>query len=70
VPRRLPTELDGLALIEPEVYGDDRGFLLESFNAERWRELGVDTVFVQDNHSRSRRGTLRGLHFQLRPGQA
>ena len=70
MPRRLPTELDGLVLIEPDVHGDDRGFLLESFNDERWRELGVETDFVQDNQSRSRRGTLRGLHFQLRPGQA
>jgi dTDP-4-dehydrorhamnose 3,5-epimerase len=70
VPRRLPTELDGLVLIEPDVHGDDRGFLLESFNAESWRALGVETEFVQDNHSRSRHGTLRGLHFQLRPGQA
>jgi dTDP-4-dehydrorhamnose 3,5-epimerase len=70
LPRSLETKLAGLALIEPEVHGDDRGFLLESYNAERWRELGVDTGFVQDNHSRSRRGTLRGIHFQLRPGQA
>jgi dTDP-4-dehydrorhamnose 3,5-epimerase len=68
--RRLETKLDGVVLVEPEVHGDDRGFLLESFNDERWRELGVDTDFVQDNHSRSRRGTLRGIHFQLRPGQA
>jgi dTDP-4-dehydrorhamnose 3,5-epimerase len=70
VPRRLPTELDGLVLIEPDVHGDERGFLLESFNVENWRALGVETDFVQDNHSRSRRGTLRGLHLQLRPGQA
>ena len=70
MPRRLPTDLDGLVLVEPDVYGDDRGFLLESYNAEAWREVGVETGFVQDNHSRSRRGTLRGLHFQLRPGQA
>jgi dTDP-4-dehydrorhamnose 3,5-epimerase len=70
LPRNLETKLDGLVLIEPEVHGDDRGFLLESYNAERWRELGVDADFVQDNHSRSRRGTLRGIHFQLRPGQA
>ena len=68
--RRLETKLDGVVLIEPEVHGDDRGFLLESYNDESWRELGIDTAFVQDNHSRSRRGTLRGIHFQLRPGQA
>ena len=70
MPRNLPTELDGLVLIEPEVYGDDRGFLLESYNAKAWREAGVEIEFVQDNHSRSQGGTLRGLHFQLRPGQA
>jgi dTDP-4-dehydrorhamnose 3,5-epimerase len=67
---RLPTEIDGLALIEVAAHGDQRGFLAETFRAERWRELGVDVDFVQENHSRSGRGILRGLHFQLRPGQA
>jgi dTDP-4-dehydrorhamnose 3,5-epimerase len=67
---RLPTEIDGLALIEVTAHGDRRGFLAETFRAERWRELGVDVDFVQENHSRSGRGILRGLHFQLRPGQA
>ncbi|HMC06158.1 MAG TPA: dTDP-4-dehydrorhamnose 3,5-epimerase [Solirubrobacterales bacterium] len=68
--RRLDTELDGTALIEPEVHGDERGFLVETFSDESWRELGVTAGFVQDNHSRSGRGTLRGLHFQTSPGQA
>lgn len=69
--RRLETELDGLALIEPEAHGDERGFFLETFRANAWRELGVEVgEFVQDNHSRSGRGTLRGLHFQTDPGQA
>lgn len=69
--RRLPTRLDGLALVEPDVHGDERGFLVETFRDPVWRELGVDApAFVQDNHSRSRGGTLRGLHFQTRPGQA
>ena len=64
------TELVGLVAIEPRVFGDERGFLLESFSAGRWRELGVDAEFVQENHSRStERGTLRGLHFQTDPGQ-
>lgn len=64
------TKIDGLVAIEPKVFGDDRGFLLESFSAERWRELGIDEVFVQENHSRStQRGTLRGVHFQTSPGQ-
>ena len=68
--RRLETEIPDLVLIEVEAHGDERGFLLESYRADTWRELGVDVDFVQDNHSRSRRGILRGLHFQLHPGQA
>lgn len=68
--RRLPTKLDGVVLIEPVVHGDERGFMVESFRAEAWAELGVDTPFVQHNHSRSSRGTLRGIHFQTAPGQA
>jgi dTDP-4-dehydrorhamnose 3,5-epimerase len=70
MPRRLETRLDGLALIEPEVHGDDRGFLVETFREDGWRELGIEMAFVQENHSRSGRGILRGLHFQTRPGQA
>ena len=68
--QRLPTKLDGLVLIEPVVHGDERGFMVESFSRDAWRELGVDDDFVQHNHSRSRRGTLRGIHFQTEPGQA
>lgn len=64
------TRIDGLVAIEPRVFGDERGFLIESFSRDRWRELGVDADFVQENHSRStQRGTLRGMHFQTRPGQ-
>jgi dTDP-4-dehydrorhamnose 3,5-epimerase len=70
VAERLPTKLDGVALIEPQVHGDERGFFVETFSRERWRELGVDVEFVQHNHSRSSRGTLRGIHFQTEPGQA
>jgi dTDP-4-dehydrorhamnose 3,5-epimerase len=71
VARRLETSLDGVALIEPEAHGDDRGFLVETYREEVWRELGIVVEsFVQDNHSRSGRGTLRGLHFQTAPGQA
>lgn len=67
---RVETKLDGLVAIEPRVFGDDRGFLLESYSTDRWRELGVDATFVQENHSRStQRGTLRGIHFQTDPGQ-
>jgi dTDP-4-dehydrorhamnose 3,5-epimerase len=67
---RLPTRLEGVALIEPAVHGDERGFMVETFRTEVWRQLGVDTTFVQHNHSRSSRGTLRGIHFQTEPGQA
>ena len=67
---RLETGLEGLVLIEPEVFGDERGFFVETFSQDAWRELGVDADFVQHNHSRSSAGTLRGLHFQTHPGQA
>jgi dTDP-4-dehydrorhamnose 3,5-epimerase len=70
MPRRLPTELEGVVLLEPEVHGDERGFMVETFRRDAWAELGVDVEFVQHNHSRSVRGTLRGLHFQTEPGQA
>lgn len=59
------TKLAGVLIIEPKVFGDHRGFFKETFNAERYKELaGIDLTFVQDNHSRSRKGVLRGLHFQ------
>jgi dTDP-4-dehydrorhamnose 3,5-epimerase len=70
VARRIDTEIEGLVLVEPDVHGDDRGFLVETFRDDAWRELGVDLEFVQENHSRSGRGILRGLHFQTSPGQA
>lgn len=70
MPRRLPSELEGVVLLEPEVHGDDRGFMVETYRRDAWAELGVDVEFVQQNHSRSTRGTLRGLHFQTEPGQA
>ncbi|MFP8967005.1 dTDP-4-dehydrorhamnose 3,5-epimerase [Pokkaliibacter sp. CJK22405] len=61
----IPTPLSGCFIIEPRVYKDERGFFLESFQAERYRTtLGIDAIFVQDNQSRSSRGVLRGLHFQ------
>jgi dTDP-4-dehydrorhamnose 3,5-epimerase len=67
--QRLPTRLDGLVLLEPAVYGDERGFFSETWRADAWAAEGVPTEFVQDNHSRSRQGTLRGVHFQTSPGQ-
>ena len=68
--RRGETKLDGVVLVEPQVHGDERGFFVETFSQDAWRELGVDAEFVQHNHSRSSKGTLRGLHFQTEPGQA
>jgi dTDP-4-dehydrorhamnose 3,5-epimerase len=68
--RRLETRLEGVVLLEPEVHGDERGFMVETYRRDLWRELGVDADFVQHNHSRSSKGTLRGLHFQTQPGQA
>jgi dTDP-4-dehydrorhamnose 3,5-epimerase len=70
MPRRLETKLDGVVLLEPEVHGDARGFMVETYRRDAWAELGVDVEFVQHNHSRSLQGTLRGLHFQTAPGQA
>lgn len=65
-----PTPLSGVLLIEPRVFGDDRGFFYESFNARAFLEqTGVDVQFVQDNHSKSARGVLRGLHYQIRHAQ-
>ena len=60
-----PTELPDVLIVEPDVHRDDRGFFFESWHAEKFAAAGLDERFVQDNHSRSRRGTLRGLHAQL-----
>ncbi len=58
------TEIEGLLIIEPKVFGDDRGFFLETYSQKRYQEAGIPGTFVQDNLSYSRRGVLRGLHFQ------
>jgi dTDP-4-dehydrorhamnose 3,5-epimerase len=63
-PRFVETAIPGVVVVEPRVFRDDRGFLLESFQTEKYRAGGIDPVFVQDNHSYSKRGTLRGLHAQ------
>ncbi len=62
--RIVPTAIPDLLVIEPRVFGDERGFFMESWNAVAFREAGLDLSFVQDNHSRSARGVLRGLHYQ------
>ncbi len=64
-----PLSIPEVLLVEPRVFGDDRGFFLETFNAQRYAEVGIAQAFVQDNLSRSRKGTLRGLHFQEPRGQ-
>jgi dTDP-4-dehydrorhamnose 3,5-epimerase len=64
----LPTNLSGPVLLSPTVHGDERGFFVETFRQSALTELGVGDVFIQDNHSRSRRRVVRGMHFQ--PGQA
>jgi len=66
----IETRLPGVLIVEPTVYEDQRGYFYESYNYRRYCEAGIEDVFVQDNHSRSVGGTLRGLHYQLRPGQA
>ena len=68
--KKLPTALEGPLLLEPVVHGDARGFFLETARADRFAELGITEEWVQDNHSRSARGVLRGMHFQLGRGQA
>ncbi len=61
----IKTKLEGVVIIKPKVFGDDRGFFLETFQQERYKSLaGIDLPFIQDNHSRSSKGVLRGLHFQ------
>jgi dTDP-4-dehydrorhamnose 3,5-epimerase len=64
----MATAIPGVLILEPKVFGDERGFFLESFNQRAFNEAtGLDVQFVQDNHSRSAKGVLRGLHYQLAP---
>ncbi len=64
----IPTSIHDVLIIEPKVFGDDRGFFFESFNVKRFRaHTGLDVDFVQDNHSRSQQNVLRGLHYQIAP---
>ena len=61
----IETALPGVLIIEPKVFGDDRGFFVETYSETRYKTSGIPSTFVQDNHSRSSKGVLRGLHFQL-----
>lgn len=66
----IPTAIPEIVVFEPKVFGDERGFFFESFNARDFRQLtGLDVDFVQDNHSKSARGVLRGLHYQIQHAQ-
>ncbi|PWH11899.1 MAG: dTDP-4-dehydrorhamnose 3,5-epimerase [Anaerolineae bacterium] len=65
----VPTEIPDIVLIQPRVFEDERGFFLESYQKQRFVEAGIPFEFVQDNHSLSRRGVLRGLHYQIRQAQ-
>jgi dTDP-4-dehydrorhamnose 3,5-epimerase len=67
--RFIPGSLPGLILVEPRIFGDERGFFMETFQARRFAEAGIDINFVQDNHSGSGKGTLRGLHYQIQQAQ-
>ena len=67
--QRIETALEGVYILEPRVFPDRRGFFFESYNDRTLAALGIHDRFVQDNHSRSTRGTLRGLHYQAAPGQ-
>ncbi len=63
------TKIPDVKLIEPKVFGDERGFFMETWNEKAFREAGIDAIFVQDNHSRSVKNTLRGLHYQIKQPQ-
>lgn len=65
----IKTSIEGLLIIEPTVFGDARGFFMESYSENDFREIGINEHFVQDNHSKSRKGVLRGLHFQTQHTQ-
>ena len=67
--KKLETSLPGVLLLEPRVFGDDRGFFLESYNERTFAELGIHERFVQDNHSYSAKDVLRGLHYQIQQAQ-
>lgn len=67
--RKIQTDIEGLYIVEPTVFGDDRGFFMETWNKKDFLEIGLDLEFVQDNHSKSKKGVLRGLHFQKKNSQ-
>ncbi|MHB9335874.1 dTDP-4-dehydrorhamnose 3,5-epimerase [Fusobacterium polymorphum] len=62
--KKIETEIENLLIIEPQIFEDSRGYFFESYNYNTFKEIGIDNIFVQDNHSKSLKGVLRGLHFQ------
>ena len=68
--KRIDTSIDGVYIIEPSVFGDDRGYFMESYSEAEFAEIGINNKFVQDNESKSKKGVLRGLHFQKENTQA
>ncbi len=66
----IETDIPDLVVIEPKVFGDERGFFMETYSFKEFQSAGINAVFVQDNHSRSSKGVLRGLHFQVKHSQA
>lgn len=67
--RVIPTRIPDVLILEPQVFGDERGFFMETWQRRKFAEIGIDYDFVQDNHSRSVKGTLRGLHYQIQQPQ-
>lgn len=68
--KRIDTSIDGVYIIEPTVFGDDRGYFMETYSETEFSEIGINNKFVQDNQSKSKKGVLRGLHFQKENSQA
>jgi dTDP-4-dehydrorhamnose 3,5-epimerase len=68
--KKIETDIPGVFILEPKMCGDERGFFMETYQKKNFSELGIKTEFVQDNHSKSTQGVLRGLHYQLRNSQA
>lgn len=63
----IKTTIEGLLIIKPQIFGDERGYFYESYSAKKWTEFGLNYTFIQDNESKSKKGVLRGLHFQAPP---
>src|SRR3954447_1209728 len=67
--KAIPTDIADVLILEPQIFGDDRGYFFESFNRRKFAEIGINADFVQDNQSSSRKGVVRGLHYQIHQPQ-